>query len=575
MKRQMPKKHIVKHETDHKDALDCHRDRIEAKPNDKLESLSNYILLSIIHMALNLTGDPIQWSDLIRFLREGHLSYSNIQHFLPANVIQTSNSNFEYLNRKKIFNHASMREMSAKLAKDMSIMELNRPDLVALSQRYADELCLPAEFKELLHQFIQFNPPEMAYNRNTRDHLSMLPNYEGRAISYVILLMKILFGVDDKRDVVISDSARRLNEILKDGDEAELFVFEDWLKFLHMRRIVLEKYHMPTAACKSVGNGQACVNSKRYADHLKVIEEKQDESFKKKPPNVSVNDVFLTLSSLGGRRQEDAAYHTKVPEEKSFNFLHTLTPFRDYVKSLLKENADNEPFVNDKVKPIISADFSRTIMAIFYRDRTAIDRLRTALCGRAAAKLILKEVLLLDSELNLIKCPVRITRNVTKYEIKFCSEQEYQQLDKGATLLARKPSSRKSQNRINTPRQGGKAAEEEKEEQEIIMENHSKILEDVILNVANCDYWLYFVNYSKYNRPMYHDEYQAMWKALPNNFKFLIEECCRITEQEPNTLLLELAALEKALICDRDEEFNCFSGNKNDTNVGPRFKFLW
>lgn len=249
LKRKMPKKHIVKHESDYEDALDCHREWTKVKQADKLESLSNTVLISILLLALNLIEDDIQAADLIRFLREGHLSYFNVQRFLPENVKQEQSRAFEHLSRRGFFNHYFLRETTAKLCRDMAIPEMIRPNLFALMCRYVDELGLPDEFKSMLEQFIRLHPPEMNFNQEI-GYSSSCPNYEGRAISYIIFILKLLFGIDDDRETKISDSARELNKLIPEDKSLRLFVIDDWLQMLKMRRMVVQKYHMPTAVIR-------------------------------------------------------------------------------------------------------------------------------------------------------------------------------------------------------------------------------------------------------------------------------------------------------------------------------------
>jgi hypothetical protein len=50
--------------------------------------LSGKTLLYIIYSALNICGSDLQLSDLIRFIREGHLSFFRIREFLPDDITE-------------------------------------------------------------------------------------------------------------------------------------------------------------------------------------------------------------------------------------------------------------------------------------------------------------------------------------------------------------------------------------------------------------------------------------------------------------------------------------------------------
>lgn len=50
-------------------------------------------------------------------------------------------------------------------------------------------------------------PPKMAFNKNT----AFFPNYEGRVMAFIIVAMKILFGLDGITEYEISRVAEKIN----------------------------------------------------------------------------------------------------------------------------------------------------------------------------------------------------------------------------------------------------------------------------------------------------------------------------------------------------------------------------
>lgn len=50
-------------------------------------------------------------------------------------------------------------------------------------------------------------PSVMEYNSKT----NMIPNYEGRAMAYIIVVIKVLFGLDDVTETNISRIIHKIN----------------------------------------------------------------------------------------------------------------------------------------------------------------------------------------------------------------------------------------------------------------------------------------------------------------------------------------------------------------------------
>lgn len=578
LKRTIPKKHIQKHESDYEDALDCHQERINPKEADKMETLSNSVLIAILYLALNLTEDEIQWSDLIRFLREGHLSYYNIQHFLPENVKQEGSSNFEFLVKKSIFYHASMRQIAAKLCRDMAITELVRPNLLQLINRYVDDLRLPIEMKVLLEKFVNYCPPEMEYNAENRLQLRLIPNFEGRAMSYVLFLLKLLFGLDDERESMISDSAREFNKLIPDHPELHLFVVEDWLRMLRVRRIVIEKFHMPTAVRRpwedSGDNSQGLEsNAQRYTEHIKHMYESKIPTERLKRPASDAfavaNNTFQLLAGLNERNQSQRGdSEERMAVDKSYNFNATLTPLRDYTKVLLEEHSKMNPLMSKSTEECLREDFTFNSVQVFYGDRTSTDKLKDTLLETKSMNLGIKELGLSTRKLEVVEAN-RHDRNTVssscKIQVEFVPQEVTKKLIKGFKRI-----------RVNLP----KTVENEENELNKSNSDHNSSQSkmetaDILLYTSNMDYWVQFSSYRDPSKPFPPEAYAELIESIPNNFKFLVFEMARTIEQDPRYLFLELAVLERMLVCGVDERNDTKKRSKNVAD-GPKFsKSLW
>lgn len=556
-KLRMGKKHIQKHETDHEDELDCHRDWVPPKPADKLEALDSNVLLGIICLALNLTQDPMQCSDVIRLMREGHLSYHNIRHFLPENVKKEGQSNFEALNRRGVFNHQTIRNMCGKLFRDTTIPRLIRPDLVALVHRYVDELQLPVELKIYVEKLIAYHPPRMELTQEKvsvgwhKTPAHVMPNYEARVISYIILALKMFFGLDDNREVKISNAAREINKQLPENSELHLFVVEDWLKMLKCRQLVVEKHHLPSAIrqpWQDLGSMIRGVDNWRmYVDHVQA---RYASKFTDRIPYMTsdrtgravANNTMLMLSGMSQRNKaalkDNDGEESKVEEEgnvdgKSFNFQPSLTPYKDYAKALLEENSKGRPLFHGNTEALLGEDFSLASLQVFYGDQVTIKRLKETLKQTRGLTLQVRELGLDTMHLKIVasdrfqradKLPCGMT------SVEIVTEEQAEQLLECNTGL------KETAEEVRVP----------------VKESDSPLKrQDIRLNISNMDYWQHYTCYKNQSKPFHKEALAEERRILPNNFQFLIYECARIIEQEPRHLLLQLALLERVLFLDK------------------------
>lgn len=561
LKRKMHKSHIKKHESDYEDTLECHQEHNKRRVVDKMEELDNGVLISIIILGLNLSQDAIQASDLIRFLREGHVSYYNVRHFLPENVKLEGIIHFEYVAKRAIFNHASLRQTAAKLFHDMALPELIRPDLTAMVHRYVDELGLPEEMKILVDKLMAFHPPCMEFNRQTKMKICV-PNYEGRAMSYIIFVLKSMFGLDDEREARISESAKAINELLeKSHPNLRLFVVDDWLRMLRMRQLVVEARHLPSATRQpwrdfgalskgGVGNWQ------RYIEHVKTMHEvKLVDEGRMKSDSDGVGVAYNTMLILTGVNERNKQERLKQEEEgegeedretikiengaKGYTFSPSMTPYRDYTKVILED-----PSISADVEAYLTQDFSLTSMQPFYEDKLVIGQLKKALKKECLLKLRVKELGLESRHVHVVKSN-RFKEEGTNpnglVKLEFVTKEE------AAKLLGyRKRKEAKMEERVPV-----KIAEEEE-----VKEG------EIRLNISNMDYWTHYTSYNIIKMPFNAEAYAEELRILPNNFKFLVFECARIVEQDPRFMLLELALLERVLIHEKAglAEFEGYEG---------------
>jgi TATA box-binding protein-associated factor RNA polymerase I subunit B len=65
-----------------------------------------------------------------------------------------------------------------------------------------------AEIGKYVECIMAILPPSMEFNKS----LKHFPNYEGRAMAFIIFILKLLLGLDGKTEYEISKVTKKLNE---------------------------------------------------------------------------------------------------------------------------------------------------------------------------------------------------------------------------------------------------------------------------------------------------------------------------------------------------------------------------
>lgn len=150
LRKKISKRHLLRHYKDTDNKMTCHRFRRKLLSHAYLRSieiLTRSKLYAVLYLGLLLVKDKIQLGDMLRFIREGHLSYNSVTHFFPRSV-DASNFNLHKWNQSGQFTHASLRQMAAKLANLLEISAfITVPNVAELSQRYCHELNLPGKME--------------------------------------------------------------------------------------------------------------------------------------------------------------------------------------------------------------------------------------------------------------------------------------------------------------------------------------------------------------------------------------------------------------------------------------------
>lgn len=205
-------------------------------------------VFAIIWLALNHVGDDLQLADLLRYGNESHIKTNNISHLVPTNVNAQFAVNMFRQSGGGDLHHFGLRQKAYAIARTVRFRNAKLPDFGRLCERYCVDLSLPPIVAQMAKKLIAFYPPQMKLSLRSM-HNGAMPNYEGRAMAFIVFILKLIFGLDDWREHKMSESAKRLNEKMATMDvkHDQIFVWSEWRRYIDMRNHILAQCHYPTA----------------------------------------------------------------------------------------------------------------------------------------------------------------------------------------------------------------------------------------------------------------------------------------------------------------------------------------
>lgn len=316
-KKQIPKAHMAKHEISD-EILTCHR-KYNNNPDAKRQlpvHLNRVQIIAIVCIALNLTQDAIQMSDVLRYIEEKRIfNGKNINEFFPDNYRFDPGAN-----RKVDLNYITLSTRIEKTCIFLNIYDLNQSNVLELCDRYLDELCLPKILLKWIER-LYISLPCIRYKNKVKSiNKKQTMQTELIAMAYIIYVLKLIFGLDGHTERALSDSAMLLNQ--KVG-KSLAFVYTEWMNYIEMRKYLIDQW-----------KNKWHINIDRF-DDLNL----NNESGERKKPSKTFENKFRVLAPLRNILQECYNISTNN-EEFVMNFENSvpppsLTPQTSYLKLLI------------------------------------------------------------------------------------------------------------------------------------------------------------------------------------------------------------------------------------------------
>ncbi|XP_058812256.1 TATA box-binding protein-associated factor RNA polymerase I subunit B [Topomyia yanbarensis] len=573
----MSSAHIRRHEQDVDEQLQCHRAKRLDPKMEKTENITRMLLSGFLALGLNVSKSDVQLADLARFHREEHLPYNSLIQYLPEALDPSCyRETINALQQPGLpVGHSELRIKAMHLAKFLNVQPVS-PDLLKLCRRYLEELCLPMDLLVYIERVMIVFPPKMK-----SDSITHLPNYECRAMSFIIFVLKLLFGLNGTTEMKMSKSAAKLNRTLSNVGlfDTSVFVFTEWVRYLEMRRVILGQVNY--AINRQMAKEERIdLDADIFIDHTtrkkRSVDSCRDTNFRQKQLISKMKDVITNLVDTHHRHGSSRECRSSIEFEPS------LTPYKSYLERfLLAYNKDEKIHIPNFMR----VDHTSRIISVFVDPSD----LHYLLLTNHQIRLTTKKV---AGAINLMKftdtVPVHIflsaqlqhqspfmyaenceesdwnppmkpvPRKAKTHEnildsILIRNEIERQKTDQIRQLHKQQEPSYSDQceNSATTEESFSTfSAEMFSQESDEIAPNQaaektkqkSPPLSSVHLLTPSYDYWVRFYGRGEAYSLETFEEHVAV--GFSENFRLVLEECARVVENRPAQLYHELMALE-------------------------------
>ncbi|KAM3959810.1 LOW QUALITY PROTEIN: TATA box-binding protein-associated factor RNA polymerase I subunit B [Aphomia sociella] len=308
------------------------------------------LLLTILYLALNLDCSNIQLSHLLRFVQEGQLGLHTCTKYLPKDIDVSLIDKFKTFCVPFIPTMQLIRHQAMAYLKTLSIGPPFMQNARNLVEQYVKELCLPNDFKHLVYSLMRLVPPSkfLKVNHSDMKKTKHIPFYECKVMSYILVALKMCFGLDDVYEVKLSRLVDKINEenchirSYKLGESSEpsdrLFSFREWCNFLQFRKTILCKYYWPMAESQLVD-----------AEDYVFMEQRKVKQLYRTKPTLSDEIAMNIIDNIPVEAEFEV-----IPKSA---FPPTLTPLTTYTDVVLEYYKDPE------LRLLLSEDFTQYSIA--------------------------------------------------------------------------------------------------------------------------------------------------------------------------------------------------------------------
>ncbi|XP_053192887.1 TATA box-binding protein-associated factor RNA polymerase I subunit B [Scomber japonicus] len=188
--------------------------------------------LALIHLALVWTREALTLSDLIRLVKEGFVPYCTAYEELPEEMKLEGKDALIFRDERDP-SHQVVHQEAQNLALFLQLPAfppISRQSLLhpaMLSLRYLTDANLPDELYPWICRLMDHGGmADQTLHTFTPSSRTILPRYDLQAAALIIVTLKLLFGLDDHSEWILS------NDVNTQDDEGDMFNLRRWYRLL-------------------------------------------------------------------------------------------------------------------------------------------------------------------------------------------------------------------------------------------------------------------------------------------------------------------------------------------------------
>ncbi|XP_076316983.1 TATA box-binding protein-associated factor RNA polymerase I subunit B-like isoform X2 [Tachypleus tridentatus] len=214
--------------------------------SSKVEVMTLIKTVSFCWLGLLLLKDQVLLSDFLRWSREGRIPLYDAYHYLPARMkLQWFDWKLMNLNFLPSIDH--IYRITGKLALFLGVYKLPPYPIMPLVSRFVMDLNLPAELVALVQKLAEKTGEtsiQWKFQAVIPGRISPMYSPESRAISLILVTLKLLFGLDGKTEEKLSKYGKKLSAALPQNSGINLFLWNVWEEHIKMVLEYLEIKNM-------------------------------------------------------------------------------------------------------------------------------------------------------------------------------------------------------------------------------------------------------------------------------------------------------------------------------------------
>ncbi|CAH1783598.1 unnamed protein product, partial [Owenia fusiformis] len=274
-------------------------------------------------------------SDIIRWCHDGSLLYLNAAQCFPEDM-KLQNYDVRTFSKNVIPSGETLCRVVGRLAVYLGLDNFPPFDFHSLVSSYIIHLGLPGELHSLVWNMIRSHPPRTQYRPTKEQHC--FPSYDILAMAYIVVQLKLLFGLNDVTESLLSELAEKVNQRLK--GEQRLFVWRNWFSYIKQNKC---RFFQKTDCNKSNKPNMAQMLNKLEAQadiKYSVVREKK-QTDKRKENRAILQQQFYVSDDAVENTSENAA------QDFSGHTLKFITEKSDFVNDLDGNGLSNYTLFTD------------------------------------------------------------------------------------------------------------------------------------------------------------------------------------------------------------------------------------